>query len=58
MLDQVGKRTPLIAQTLYVEGHDPVSNVAVDVALTYNSDFKEHIFLMLTISTLLKAVHT
>jgi len=44
MLDQVGKRTPLIAQTLYVEGHDPVSNVAVDVALTYNSDFKEHIF--------------
>jgi DNA gyrase subunit B len=44
MLDQVGKRTPLIPQTLYVEGLDAASNVAVEVALTYNSDFKEHIF--------------
>ncbi len=44
MLDKSGKRTPLIPKTLYVEGHDEATNVAVDVALTYNDDFKEHIF--------------
>jgi DNA gyrase subunit B len=31
-------------QTLYFEGHDETSNVAVEVAMTYNDDFKEHIF--------------
>jgi len=44
MLDKSGKRNPLIPKTLYVEGHDETTNVAVDVALTYNDDFKEHIF--------------
>ncbi|QEC68055.1 DNA topoisomerase (ATP-hydrolyzing) subunit B [Panacibacter ginsenosidivorans] len=44
MLDTAAKRTPLIPKTLYVEAHDEASNVAVDVALTYNDDFKEHIF--------------
>ncbi len=44
MLDKNGKRNPLISKTLYVEGHDEATNVAVDVALTYNDDFKEHIF--------------
>ncbi len=44
MLDRNGKRTPLIAKTLYFEGHDEVTNVAVDVAMSYNDDFKEHIF--------------
>jgi len=44
MLDRNGKRNPLIPKTLYVEAHDVASNVAVDVALTYNDDFKEHIF--------------
>jgi len=44
MLDKNGKRNPLIPKTLYVEGHDEATNVAVDVALTYNDDFKEHIF--------------
>ncbi len=44
MLDKAGKRSALIAKPLYVEAFDPVSNVAVDVALTYNDDFKEHIF--------------
>jgi DNA gyrase subunit B len=29
---------------LYVEGLDTTSNIAVEVALTYNDDFKEHIF--------------
>ncbi len=44
MLDKNAKRTPLIANTLYVDGHDAHTNVAVEVALTYNDDFKEHIF--------------
>lgn len=44
MLDKNGNRTPLIPEPLYVDGHDEVSNVAVEVALTYNDDFKEHIF--------------
>jgi DNA gyrase subunit B len=44
LLDQNSKRTPLIPNTLYVEGLDAASNVAVEVAMTYNNDFKEHIF--------------
>lgn len=44
MLDKASNRTPLIAQTLYFEGLDETSNVAVEVAMTYNDDFKEHIF--------------
>lgn len=44
MLDKNGHRNPIIANPLYVEGHDETTNVAVEVALTYNDDFKEHIF--------------
>ncbi|HVX51043.1 MAG TPA: DNA topoisomerase (ATP-hydrolyzing) subunit B [Chitinophagaceae bacterium] len=44
MLDKSGKRNTLIAKPLYVEAHDEAANVAVEVALTYNDDFKEHIF--------------
>jgi DNA gyrase subunit B len=44
MLDKASNRVPLITNTLYFEGHDEASNVAVEVAMTYNDDFKEHIF--------------
>ena len=44
MLDKNGNRNSLIPKPLYVEGHDEPTNVAVEVALTYNDDFKEHIF--------------
>lgn len=44
MLDQAANRTPLISKTLYVEGYDENSHVSVEVALSYNNDFKEHIF--------------
>lgn len=44
MLDSNGNRTPIIASPLYVEGHDEATNVAVEVAMSYNDDFKEHIF--------------
>ncbi len=44
MLDRNGKRDPLLAQPIYVESHDADSNVAVDVALSYNTSYNEHIF--------------
>ncbi len=44
LLDSNGKREPLIPNTIYVETHDADSNVAVDVALTYNTSYNEHIF--------------
>ena len=44
MLDRNGNRNPLIPAPLYVDGFDASSNIAVEVALTYNDDFKEHIF--------------
>jgi DNA gyrase subunit B len=44
MLDKNGRRTALIPNTLFVEGFDESSMVGVEVAMTYNDDFKEHIF--------------
>ncbi len=44
MLDKSAGRTPLLPNVLYVEAHDPNSNVAVDVALTYNDSYSEHIY--------------
>ena len=44
MLDKHAKRSPIIAKSLYVEGYDEGSNVTVEVAMSYNDDFKEHIF--------------
>lgn len=44
LLDATAKRNALIAKPLYVEAHDEAANVAVEAALTYNDDFKEHIF--------------
>ncbi len=44
MLDKHAGRNSLIPKVMYVEGHDEASNVAVDVALTYNDSFNEHIY--------------
>jgi DNA gyrase subunit B len=44
MLDKAAKRNPLLPRVISVEGHDADSNVAVDVALTYNDSYNEHIF--------------
>ncbi len=44
MLDSHAKRTPIIPNTLFVEGLDAATNTSIEVALTYNNDFKEHIF--------------
>ncbi|OJW81388.1 MAG: DNA gyrase subunit B [Bacteroidetes bacterium 46-16] len=44
MLDKNAKRDPLLALPIYVEAHDKDTNVAVDVALSYNTSYNEHIF--------------
>ncbi|MFY0252721.1 DNA topoisomerase (ATP-hydrolyzing) subunit B [Chitinophaga sp. 30R24] len=44
MLDKNGRRNPLLPNPIYVETHDPASNVAVEVALVYNDAFSENIF--------------
>ena len=44
LLDRTAKRTSLLPKTLSVDALDESTNVAVEVALTYNDDFKEHIF--------------
>lgn len=44
MLDRNGKRDPLLSEPIFVETHDKESNVAVDVALSYNTSYNEHIF--------------
>jgi DNA gyrase subunit B len=44
MLDTKAKREPLLSQPIFVEVHDKESNVAVDVALSYNASYSENIF--------------
>ena len=44
MLDKAASRTPLIPTPLYVEGRDEKNNVAVEVAMTYNDSYNEHIY--------------
>ncbi|HEY8897317.1 MAG TPA: DNA topoisomerase (ATP-hydrolyzing) subunit B [Niastella sp.] len=44
MLDKSAGRTPLIPNIINVEGRDEVTNVAVEVALTYNDSYNEHIY--------------
>lgn len=44
MQDQGAGRNPLIPKVLFVEGTDPSTNVAVEVALNYNDSYSEHIY--------------
>lgn len=44
MLDKNAGRTTLIPNVIYVEGRDEASNVAVEVAMTYNDSYHEHIY--------------
>ena len=44
LLDKNGKRDPLLPTPIYMEGYDKPSNVAVEVALSYNTSYNEHIF--------------
>lgn len=44
MLDKNAGRTALIPKVLFVEGRDESTNVAVEVALSYNDSYSEHIY--------------
>jgi DNA gyrase subunit B len=44
MLDKNAGRTPLLPKIIFVEGRDEVTNVAVEVALSYNDSYSEHIY--------------
>jgi DNA gyrase subunit B len=44
MLDKNAGRNPLLPKIIFVEGKDENTNVAVEVALTYNDSFNEHIY--------------
>ena len=44
MLDKNAGRAPLIPSVIFVDGRDEASNVAVEVALTYNDSYSEHIY--------------
>ena len=44
MLDKNAGRLPLIPKIIFVEGRDAATNVAVEVALTYNDSYSEHIY--------------
>ncbi len=44
MLDKNAGRSPLIPNIIFVEGRDEATNVAVEVAITYNDSYSEHIY--------------
>ena len=44
LIDNNGKRSPLLPQVIYMDGHDAASNVAVEVAMVYNDSYSEHLF--------------
>src|SRR5690606_24549952 len=44
LLDKNAKRDPLLPTPIYVESHDAATNVAVDVAMSYNTSYNEYIF--------------
>src|SRR5215211_6574926 len=44
MLDKNAGRNPLLPKVIFVEGRDENTNVAVEVALSYNDSYNEHIY--------------
>ncbi|HKP31626.1 MAG TPA: ATP-binding protein, partial [Chitinophagaceae bacterium] len=44
MLDKNAGRSALIPRIIFVEGRDEATNVSVEVALTYNDSYSEHIY--------------
>lgn len=44
MLDKNAGRTALLPKIIAVEGRDEATNVAVEVAVTYNDSYNEHIY--------------
>ena len=44
LIDKNANRPSLIPTTIYCDGYDEKSNVAVEVAMVYNASYQEHIF--------------
>jgi DNA gyrase subunit B len=44
LIDKNGSRQPLLPDIIYCDGHDEASNVAVEVAMIYNTGYQEHLF--------------
>lgn len=44
LLEKNGNRAPLLPQVMLMEGLDADTNVAVEVAMMYNTSFNEHIY--------------
>jgi DNA gyrase subunit B len=44
LIDKNGNRQPLLPTVIYCDGYDESSNVAVDVAMMYNTGYQEHLF--------------
>ncbi|HEV8082967.1 MAG TPA: DNA topoisomerase (ATP-hydrolyzing) subunit B [Chitinophagaceae bacterium] len=44
LIDKNGNRQPLLPTVIYCDGHDSASNVAVEVAMIYNTGYQEHLF--------------
>ena len=44
LIDKNGNRQPLLPTIIYCDGHDAASNVAVEVAMIYNTGYQEHLF--------------
>ncbi len=44
MLDKNANRQPLLPTVIYCDGKDEATNVAVEVAMIYNTGYQEHLF--------------
>ena len=44
LIDKNGSRQSLLPNIIYCDGHDEVNNVAVEVAMIYNTGYQEHLF--------------
>ena len=44
LIDKNGSRQSLLPSVIYCDGRDEASNVAVEVALIYNTGYQEHLF--------------
>ena len=44
LIDKNANRSPLIPTVIYCDGYDEKSNVTVEVAMTYNASYQEHLF--------------
>ncbi len=44
LIDKNGSRQSLLPTVIYCDGHDEATNVAVEVAMIYNTGYQEHLF--------------